>query len=144
MPHIAKLFKFSYRRELLYERWELLLIGKFGDFPSVGMLAQTRKLALRRGVWFKTLSRVERGMIDLTLQCVDRIKSGKLAKLLTAITDKLQSAMESIFDRRVRTIGVPLAQKISRIAVGWGNLSAKSWASDLLFAFFLTMAHPIK
>jgi hypothetical protein len=109
--------------------------------PSVGMLAQAKKLALRRGVWFKTLNRVERGIIDLTVQCVDSIKSVKLAKLLMVIIDKLQSAMESIFDRLVRTIGVPIAEKISCIATGWGNVSAKSWASDLSFAAFLAAMH---
>jgi hypothetical protein len=116
-------------------------IGRLGSFPSVGILAQAKKLALRRGVWFKTLNRVERGIIDLTVQCVDSIKSVKLAKLLTAIIDKLQSAMESMVDRLVRTIGVPLAEKISCLAVGWGNVSAKSWASDLSFAAFLAAMH---
>ena len=112
--------------------------------PSVGMLVQTKKRALRRGIWFKTLNRVERAIIDLTVQCLDNIKSGKLAKLLTAITDKLQFAMESTVDRLVRTIGVSLAEKISSIAVGWGNVSAKSWASDLSFAGFLAVAHTNK
>ena len=122
----------------------LMVIGKYGGFPSVGMLVQAKKLALRRGVWFKALNRVERGVMDLTVQCVDCIKSGKLVKLLTAIIDKLQSAMESIVDRLVRTIGVPLAEKISCIATGWGNVSAKSWASDLSFAVFLAVTHTNK
>jgi hypothetical protein len=113
---------------------------ELGDSPSVRMLAQARKFALRRGVWFRALNRVERAIIDLTLQCVDTIKSGKLAKLLTAIMDKLQSTMESIVDRLVRTIGVALAEKISCTAVGWGNVSAKSWASDWSFAVFLAVA----
>ncbi|MGD0644414.1 MAG: hypothetical protein ABSA75_05865 [Candidatus Bathyarchaeia archaeon] len=112
---------------------------EFGGSLSVGLLARAKQFALRRGVWFRTLSRVERGILDLTVQCVDCIKSGKLAKLLTAIVDKLQSAMESIVDRLVRTIGVPLAEKISCLAAGWGNVFAKSWASDLSFAVFLAV-----
>ena len=120
---------------------ELTIEGKHDSFPTVGILTQTKKLALRQGVWFKILSRVERGVIDLTVRYVDNIKSAKLAKVVTAIMDKLQSAMESIVDRLVRTIGVPLAKKISCIAVGWGNVSAKSWASDLSFAAFLVAMH---
>lgn len=120
---------------------ELALKWELGRSPSVGMLTQAKKLALRRGVWFKTLNRIERAIIDLTVQCVDSIKSGKLAKMLTAIIDKLQSAMESIVDKLVRTIGVPLAEKISCVAAGWGNVSAKSWTSDLSFAAFLAMMH---
>ena len=112
-----------------------------GDSLSVRVLAQTKKLALRRGVWFRALNRIERAITDLTLQCVDTIKSGKLAKLLTAIMDKLQSAMESIFEKLVRTIGVSRAEKISCIAIGWGNVSAKSWASDRSFAVFLAVTH---
>jgi hypothetical protein len=120
---------------------ELALKGELGRSLSVGLLTQAKKLALRRGVWFKTLNRIERAIIDLTVQCVDSIKSGKLAKMLTAIIDKLQSAMESIVDRLVKTIGVPLAEKISCVAAGWGNVSAKSWASDLSFAAFLAIMH---
>ncbi len=104
---------------------------------SVDMLAQTRKLALRRGLWFKTLSRVERAVIDLTVKYVDTIKSGKLAKVVTAIMSKLQYAMESTVDRMVRTTGLSLARKISKIAVGWGNHLASRWADDHAFARFL-------
>jgi hypothetical protein len=107
--------------------------------PSVRMLAQAKKLALRRGVWFKTLNRVERGAIDLTVKCVDSVKSRKLAELLTAIIDKLQSAMESIVDRLVRTVGLPLARKISNIAVCWGNRLASVRADDRVFARFLVV-----
>jgi hypothetical protein len=120
---------------------ELALKGELCRSLSVGLLTQAKKLALRRGVWFRTLNRIERAIIDLTVKCVDSIKSGRLAKMLTAIIDKLQSAMESIVDRLVRTIGVPLAEKISCVAAGWGNVSAESWASDLSFAAFLAMMH---
>jgi hypothetical protein len=75
------------------------------------------------------------------VQCVDKIKSRKLAKLLTAIMGKLRSALESTVERLVRAIGIPLAEKNSCMAVGWGNVSAKSWASDLSFAAFLVAIH---
>ena len=83
------------------------------------------------------LDRVERGIIDLTVRCVVCIKSGKLAKLVTAIMEKLQFAEESIVKRLVRTVGLPLARRISKIAVGWGNGLAIVWAEDLAFAKFL-------
>ena len=111
------------------------------SFPSVERLAEAKKLALRRRVWFRVLDRVECGLIDLTVKCVVCIKSGALAKLVTAIMGKLQSAMENTVERLVRTIGVSLAGKISRVAVGWGNVSAKRWASDLSFASFLVAMH---
>ena len=113
-------------------------------FPSVGGLAEAKRLALRRGVWFKVLDRVERGIIDLTVGYVVCIKSVKLAKLVSAIIGKLQFAMESMVERLVRTIGLPLVEKISSIAAGWGNISAKRWASDLSFAVFLAVAQTNK
>ncbi len=104
---------------------------------SIGRLSEFKKTALRRGVWFRSLNRIERGIIDLTVRCVDNIKSTQLAKLVTAIIGKLQQAMESTVDRLVRTIGLPLARKISDIAVSWGNRLAIKWAEDRAFARFL-------
>jgi hypothetical protein len=104
---------------------------------STKKLSEAKKAALRRGVWFRTLSRVERGIIDLTVRYVDSIKSSKLANLVTAIIEKLQTTIESMADKLVRTVGLPLARKISSIAVSWGNRSACKWAEDLAFAKYL-------
>jgi hypothetical protein len=104
---------------------------------SIGKLNETKKYALRRGVWFKALTRVERGIIDLTVKYIDNIKSATLAKVLTAIMLKLQARTESMIDKLVRTIGLPLARKISNIAVSWGNRLASMWADEPGFARFL-------
>lgn len=100
-----------------------------------------KKFALRRGIWFKALSRIERGILDLTMKYVNNIKSTRLAKVLTAIIEKLHQAMESKVDKLMKSIGLPLAEKISRIAVKLGNISAKNWASDLSFATYLAVMH---
>ena len=104
---------------------------------SVKKLAETKKTALRRGVWFRTLNRVERGIIDLTVRCVKSIKSTKLAKVVMAIIEKLHQTIKNKADKLVRTVGLPLARKISNIAVSWGNNSASLWAEDRAFARFL-------
>ena len=98
-----------------------------------------KNFALRRGVWYRALSRVERGVLDLTIRCVDSVKSPKLAEVLAAIIQKLQQAAENMNDRLTRTIGIPLVQKVSKIAVRWGNHSAKNWASNFQFAAFLAV-----
>lgn len=110
-----------------------------GGFLSVGNLVVAKKLALRRHVWFRSLSRVERGIIDLTVQCVDSIKSTKLATVVTAIIEKLKLASESMVDRLARTVGFSLAQKISVLAQNWGNFTASNWASDAGFARYLAI-----
>ena len=106
---------------------------------SIRKLSTLKHLALRRRVWFRCLSHLERGIIDLTVQCVECIKSSKLATIVTAIVQKLDTAMESMVDRLVRTVGFPLAQKISEIANKLGNISAKSWAMDRVFAQYLAV-----
>jgi transcriptional regulator with XRE-family HTH domain len=117
-----------------------LIIGQsFGEFATKKNLTKVKKVALRYRVWFSSLSRVERGIIDLTVRYVDNVKSARLAKVLRAIVDKLQSAMESTLDRLVKAIGLPLARKISNIALSWGNSSAHSWAEDRAFARFLVV-----
>jgi hypothetical protein len=58
---------------------------------------------------------------------------------VTAIIGKLEYAMESSLDKLVRAIGLPLALKISNIAVSWGNHLAALWAEDRSFARFLIM-----
>ncbi len=104
---------------------------------SVRAIVDAKKLALKRRVWFRSLNRVERGILDLTVRYVDNIKSTKLAKVVTAILEKLQMTIESLADKLVRSVGLSLARKISVIAVSWGNYSACLWAEDRSFAKYL-------
>ena len=60
--------------------------GAYGDWwqssflekLSVKNLLEVKKLALRRKTWFRSLSRIERAIIDLTVRYVENIKSTKL------------------------------------------------------------------
>ena len=106
---------------------------------SFKAITEARKLALRHGVWFRSLNRVERGIIDLTVRYVDSIKSTKLAKVLMAIIEKLQATTETMLDKLVRTIGLPLALKMSNIALSWGNSLATKWAQDRSYAKYLAL-----
>ena len=107
---------------------------------SVNQIVTFKKAALRRSIWFRVLSRVERGILDLTVRCVVCIRSAKLASLVSAILYKLKLAAESMVDRLVRTVGFSLARKVSCLAQSWGNLSASSWADDAGFARYLAVA----
>jgi hypothetical protein len=111
---------------------------------SIGRLGEAKRAALRRGIWYRALNLVERGVIDLTVKFVDSVRSAKLANVLTAIMDKLELAMENTADRLVRLVGYPLAQKISHIATSWGNRSAFRWAEDRDFARYLAMNFQVK
>lgn len=102
-------------------------------------LIKVRTRAVRRGVWFRALSRVERAEIDLTIMVARKVRSLFLAKVLYSILGKLFEAMESKVSRLKREVGLPLARKLSAIAQSWGCRSADSWTRDLGFIQFLTV-----
>ena len=93
--------------------------------------------ALRRRVWFRALSRVERGIVDLTTRCVERVRSPVLARTIFAIINKILKTLESGFLEKVNKVGSAVAEKVCRIALGWGNVSASSWRRDVDFIRFL-------
>lgn len=106
---------------------------------SVDKLAEIRRKAMRRRMWFRVLDRAERAIVSLTIQCVKRIRSPELAKIVTTIVAKLKQAMKSHVKRLVETAGRSLAQKLSRIAQAWGNKRAILWAEDPDFIQFLAV-----
>ena len=106
-----------------------------------GMLAKIRMRAIRRGIWFRVLNRLERAGIDLTIRVVEKVRSSVLTKMLTSIVKKLSEAMESKVARMMREVGCSLAQKMSLIAQKWGNKSAVKWAADSSFIRYLAVTH---
>ena len=120
---------------------KIIACESFGELTGLGMdkLAKIRLVAVRRGVWFRVLNRVERGVIDLTLRVTRRIRSRILARVVYSIVKKLLEALESKVIQQMRQIGVPLAEKISLIAQKWGNKNAYGWAGDVGFIQYLTI-----
>jgi len=102
-------------------------------------LAKIKARAMRRGVWFRVLTRAERAQIELTMRIVKRIRSFFLAKVVTSIVKKLLDAMESRVSRLTREVGQPLARKLSGIALNWGNKLAHQWVEDPGFVRYLTV-----
>ena len=103
------------------------------------MLAKIRIKAIRRGIWFRVLDRLERASIDLTIRVVEKVRSTVLTRMLMSIVKKLSEAMESKVSRMMREVGCGLAQKVSRIAQKWGNKSAVEWKADPGFIQYLTV-----
>lgn len=90
--------------------------------------------AIRAGLWFKVLPRIDRVLVDLTIKVADTIRSPHLARSLFSIVGKLEGLLESKLQRAVREIGFPIALKLSMVAQKWGNKAAEKWASDDGFA----------
>jgi len=104
-------------------------------------LVNVKTKAMRSGVWFKVLQRIDRVLFDLTIRVVGYIRSAKLAKSILMLTRKLEDAIKSSFSSRLREIGLPLAQKISLMAQKLGNIYATGWVFDSSFVVFLAVMH---
>ena len=105
----------------------------------LGRLVDLKRRSMRRRVWFRILSSLERAQVDLTVRVVEKVRSPRLSRVLDKIVDKLCSALQSKVLLKVRSVGLPSAQKLSLLAQSWGNKMAKDWAQDLRFARFLAV-----
>jgi hypothetical protein len=76
---------------------------------------------------------MERGLVDLTIRWVDKVRSRRLAETLVRILAKLAMALETGMGR-VLGRGRMLALNASELAVGWGNLLAYNWRFETAFA----------
>ena len=111
------------------------------SFLTKTHLIKLKLKAIRAGVWFRALPRIDRALVDLTIKVASNIRSVTLAKNLLAVTKKLEGLLESSLSQALREVGLPLAQKLSLVAQKWGNTTAKNWASDVSFTKFLAVMH---
>lgn len=95
--------------------------------------------------WYRILSMDKRRFIDAVIQTVDKIRSSLLLKILTGFVEELLRAIGGIrglignFAFEMRNFGYPLAQRVSVIAVKWGNSLAANWSNDEGFIRYLTV-----
>jgi hypothetical protein len=97
--------------------------------------------AVRRGMWFKILTRTERACVDLAMIVVERVRSCLLQRVLSSVLGKLEAALESPVHRAEWKFGAGLALKLSQIAERWGHRSAMHWARDAKFVRFLAVSY---
>jgi len=106
---------------------------------STAQLADVKRRAMRHGAWFRVLGKTEQAIINLTIHCVERVRSSKLSEMVTTILEKLTESMKSQVRRLIEGIGPLIAQKISQTAQKWGNKTAKHWAKDSGFILYLVI-----
>jgi hypothetical protein len=109
------------------------------SFLNKKQLIELKSKAMRAGVWFRGLPRIDRVLVDLTIKVTSSVRSVTLAKTILAVMEKLEGLLEGRLSKVVRKIGKPLAQQLSSLAQKWGNHSAKDWLSDNSFARFLAI-----
>lgn len=100
-------------------------------------LVQIKTRALRQRIWFKTLSRVERGIVDLTIKCVDTVRSSTLAGLISTIVSKMLRLLGGSFMKRAETAGHKIAGELCALGASWGNEACPTWKRDKRFIRFL-------
>ena len=109
------------------------------NFIDKTQLIKLKMKAMRAGVWFRALRRIDRVLIDLTIKVASCVRSSILANSILSITRKLEGLLESRFVRAMREIGFSLARKLSLFAQKWGNNAAKEWANDFGFVRYLAV-----
>lgn len=113
------------------------LVYSRGGTSIRDFLLRLKRRALRRGIWFRALSPLQRGIADLTARCVDEVRSGRLAEALVKIICRLTSFLKSRFLRRVEELGQLLAQRNSSVALRMGHMGAVGWRHDPSYIRFL-------
>jgi hypothetical protein len=108
-------------------------------FIGKGQLLRLKLKAVRAGVWFRSLPRIDRVLVDLTIKVAQNIRSPFLASSILSVARKLEGLLENKFARAIREVGFPLACKLSTLAKEWGNRNAWSWAGDEAFARYLAV-----
>jgi len=99
-------------------------------------LTKIKFKAVRKGVWYEALSRTERAIVDLTIKCVENVKSPTLTKTITKILNKVTQTLQCFLDK-AQQVGSDLALRLSMVAEKWGNKTAQKWKHDKKFIKFL-------
>ena len=110
-----------------------------GTMLTNRFLRHLKERALRKGVWFKVLDRVDRGIFNLTIEIVERVQSLSLARQIMNILVTLRDALKSKFERFVNTFGVFRLVEIVEQAVNMGYIEALKWRDDVAFSRYLAM-----
>ena len=97
---------------------------------SAELLRAARGCALRKRVWYRALDQVERGIVNLTIDLVERVKSLRLAGAIADILGKLEEALKSEFTRHVESYGYSRMRMVIEAAVRLGCREALNWGCE--------------
>jgi hypothetical protein len=100
------------------------------------LLIKIKHKALRSKIWYR-LNNIERTIIDLTIKCVDKVKSIKLKNIILKILNKIKEIFENKFLNKIYENGLKEIVKIVKIAYSWGNKNSLNWIKDKNFIFYL-------
>jgi hypothetical protein len=99
-------------------------------------LAKAKSRAVKNGLWYEVLTRTERAILDLTMKCVEQVRSQTLAKTIVRILGKIKTLGKG-FMEKAQEAGSDIIKQIVQIAQKWGNKKSSYWANDKNFIKFL-------
>jgi hypothetical protein len=109
-------------------------------------LLKLRQQSIRsNNSWYRVLSVDKRRFIEAVIQTVDKIRSSLLLKILAGFVEKLFRAIGGVrglmgdLGFGMQNFGYPLAQRVSVMAVKWGNSLAANWSNDRGFIRYLAV-----
>ena len=108
-------------------------------FLDRSQLVKIKVRAVRAGVWYRALPRIDRVLVDVTISVAKTVRSVCLARGLSSVVRKLEDLLESRVARAVREVGFPLACKLSAVAQSLGYSGARAWVFDVNFARYLAV-----
>ena len=80
-------------------------------------LLRVRRRSLRKGVWYRSLDSLERGIISLAARVVDRVQNAVLGVEIVKILAKLRDALKGELVRCIVDFGFRRVGEVARVAV---------------------------
>jgi hypothetical protein len=98
------------------------------------ILASQVARSKRNGAWFR-LSRMERGILSLSLSLKVTFGSSALARALVSVLRRLADLGDAVYSQLIT--GTRMACAFADAAVSWGHEGARAWRTDRSYALFL-------
>ena len=107
------------------------LSGKTRSSPKlIGAMSNLRRRALRKGVWFHTLTLQERVLSCLIIKHIKIVKNVMLATVIARIIGKLIYAIKNSFMDMIERRGREITESWARAAYAMGWKEASKWIDD--------------
>ena len=109
-------------------------------------LHDIRRRAMRRGIWYRVLSDLDRGILNLSAVLLDDVRSVTLRVQIVSILAKLRDAFKSPFVRYVEKHGRERLRNVVECAIKFDYRDVESLRGDkgfMEYLMFLDFHQPI-
>jgi len=93
---------------------------------------------MRKRIWYQRCSNLDRGIVNLTIKTLKRVRSQLLLKILHEIIHEIQANTQSCYLRHVAIFGktkaVELVEQSRKLGIG-----GQEWMKEPAFIRFLAM-----